>query len=289
MTINNSINANIGTPLPIIDGGTGVNSVTTTPTATSFAGWDANKNFRANSVIQGYTSTPMNGGTTTLTAASTQQQYFSGNASQTVLMPVTSTLSLGQTFYLTNTSPINSGAILIVESSGGNLINLIYPNMQAIVTCVNTAGTGSGSWNISETSGIGTITNWTPVFTFAVPGDLNVTYTTQSGIYYQLGRIIFIDYTIRCTPTFTTAAQGINILGLPTAVNAGVNNTGSILMQGGFTFPAGTTTVTSLAAQGTSLIQLFAFGSGVPATSLTAANFTSGIAVTLIGSLFYVL
>src|SRR6185295_5390267 len=104
MTTNNSINANSVTPLPIVDGGTAVTSVTTSPTATAFAGWDANKNLSANNLIEAYTTTATAAGTTTLTVASTAQQFFTGTSTQTVVLPVTSTLVLGQIFRIVNNS-----------------------------------------------------------------------------------------------------------------------------------------------------------------------------------------
>ena len=76
MATNNAINANSVTPLAIVNGGTGVNAVTIAPTATAFAGWDANKNLSTNNLLNGYTTTATAAGTTTLTVGSTYLQYF---------------------------------------------------------------------------------------------------------------------------------------------------------------------------------------------------------------------
>lgn len=129
--------------LPIANGGTAVTSVTTAPTASSFAGWDVNSNLRANSHITGYTTTATAGATTTLTVASTQQQYFTGSTTQTVLLPVTSTLVLGQSFMVVN---LSSGTVT-VQSSGGNAIQAMTANSVATFTCILTSGTGAASWN----------------------------------------------------------------------------------------------------------------------------------------------
>ena len=76
--------ATFGT-VAVAGGGTGVTSVTTSPAATAFAGWDANKNLSANSFIDGYASIATAASTTTLTVGSAGQQFFTGTTTQTVL------------------------------------------------------------------------------------------------------------------------------------------------------------------------------------------------------------
>ena len=129
-------------PIPIVDGGTAVTSVTTSPTASAWAGWNANNNMSANSFVPGYTTTATAAGTTTLTVASTQAQFFTGATTQTVVMPVTSTLVLGQWWYIVN----NSTGVVTVESSGTNTIIAMAANTVAKVTCVLTSGTSASSW-----------------------------------------------------------------------------------------------------------------------------------------------
>lgn len=123
-------------------GGTGVTSVTTAPTASAFAGWDANSNLSADNFISGYTTTATAAGTTTLTVDSTYQQYFTGATTQTVTLPVTSTLVLGQQFFIEN---LSSG-VVTVQSSGANTLQAMAANTTLLVTCVSTAGTGTASW-----------------------------------------------------------------------------------------------------------------------------------------------
>ena len=140
MATNNSINNPV--PTPIVGGGTGVTSVTTAPTASAWAGWDANSNFSANNFIPGYTTTATAAGTTTLTVGSTSSQFFTGSTTQTVTLPVTSTLTLGHHFYIVNNS---SGAVTI-NSSGGNAIQVMAANTTCNVTCILTSGTSAASW-----------------------------------------------------------------------------------------------------------------------------------------------
>lgn len=132
-----------GTALPVANGGTAVTSVTTAPAATSFAGWDANKNLTANSHINSYTTTTTAAGTTTLVVGSTQQQYFTGSTTQTVVLPVTSTLVLGQQFQIVN----NSTGIVTVQSSGANAIKAMNGGTSAWFTVILTSGTTAASWS----------------------------------------------------------------------------------------------------------------------------------------------
>jgi hypothetical protein len=145
MTTNNTINANSTSPLAKVNGGTGVNAVTTAPTATSFAGWDANSNLSSSSFIEGFATTVTAAGTTTLTVASKQIQEFTGSTTQTVVMPVVSTLVAGQGFDIIN----NSSAALTINSSGGNLILTMAANTSATIVCVLITGTTAASWNAS--------------------------------------------------------------------------------------------------------------------------------------------
>ena len=143
-----------GTDVAVADGGTGVSSVTIVPTVSSFAGWDANKNFSADSFIANYATTATAAGTTTLTVDSVQQQYFTGATTQTVVLPVTSTLVLGQTFRIVN----NSTGTVTVQSSGANNIIAMIANTEAVLTCILTSGTTAASWDyqIQPTNLVGT-------------------------------------------------------------------------------------------------------------------------------------
>jgi hypothetical protein len=145
-------------PLPqaIKAGGTAVSSVTIAPTSTAFAGWDANKNLSAFNLLEGYTTTATSGITTTLTVGSTGQQFFTGTTTQTVHLPVASTLALGQAYYVVN----NSTGVVTVESSGGNTVKAMAASTWAIYTCILTSGTTAASWNVEygqSSGGIETI------------------------------------------------------------------------------------------------------------------------------------
>jgi hypothetical protein len=95
----------------------------------------------------GYTTTATAAGTTTLTVSSTQQQFFTGVTTQTVVLPVTSTLVLGQSFRIVNMST----GVVTVNSSGGNAVVAMVALAEVTVTCILTSGTTAASWDIQYT------------------------------------------------------------------------------------------------------------------------------------------
>lgn len=94
--------------------------------------------------IDNITSTVTSGGVLTLTTLSTKSQYFVGSANHTVVLPVATTLVTGQSFYIKNDS---TGSI-VVNTSGGNLLNTVAASEDVTCTCINPAGgTGTASWS----------------------------------------------------------------------------------------------------------------------------------------------
>lgn len=137
-------------------GGTGQASVIIAPTASTYAGWDANKNFSANAYIPGFTTTATAAGTTTLTIASTQTQYFTGVTTQTVKLPTTS-VAAGTPYLIDN----RSTGVVTVQSSGANTIQAMAANTQLLVTALVATPTTAANWDavyasqtISSGSGI---------------------------------------------------------------------------------------------------------------------------------------
>ncbi|CAB4151470.1 hypothetical protein UFOVP685_5 [uncultured Caudovirales phage] len=131
--------------LAIARGGTGVGSVTSAPTASAWSGWDANSNASANSFLAGFFTQATAAGTTVLTVASAQTQEFTGSTTQTVTLPVVSTLATGRAFFIIN----NSTGAVTVNSSGGNLVLALAANTSGIFTSVLNTGTTAASWNAS--------------------------------------------------------------------------------------------------------------------------------------------
>lgn len=131
---------------PVINGTITGTGQATAATASTIVMRDSSGNASAVNLLEGFTTTATAAGTTTLTVASTWQQYFTGATTQTVTLPVASTLVNGQSFLIVN----NSTGLVTVQTSGANTLVILAGSTSAIVTCVNTAGgTGTASWSAS--------------------------------------------------------------------------------------------------------------------------------------------
>lgn len=142
----------------VLNGTASGTGVAAAATASTLALRDANGNVSANATLDGYTTTATAAGTTTLTVSSTQLQYFTGSTTQTVALPVTSTLVLGQRFNVKN---LSTGSVT-VQSSGANTVATVAANTQATFTCILTSGTTAASWDSTTSgaaAGTGTVTN----------------------------------------------------------------------------------------------------------------------------------
>ena len=132
------------------------NTVTFPNASGTLALLDANSNLTANNFISGYATTATAASTTTLTVSSAYQQFFTGITTQTVQMPVTSTLALGQSWYIVN----NSTGVVTVQSSGANTITTLAAGAADVITCILLSGTTAASWS-SEASGASGVTSIT--------------------------------------------------------------------------------------------------------------------------------
>jgi len=169
----NSTTTTIGVTgtLPIANGGT---NATSAPAAMAS--------------LMGFTSTATAAGTTTLTNTSSYYQVFTGTTTQTIVLPVTSTLVTGWTFHICN----NSTGVLTVNSSGGNLLISIPAGTTAMCTCIGTALTTAADWeagltDFSTATGTGSVvlatspTLTTPVFSSIVnTGTLTLPTSTDT-------------------------------------------------------------------------------------------------------------
>lgn len=139
----------------------------------------AQMNTLANTV-DGYATTATAAGTTTLTVASYYQQYFTGATTQTVVMPVASTLVVGWKIRVVN----NSSGIVTVQSSGANTIYAVPAGGDVIFTCILASGTTAASWDyknhISSSSGGITLLSTTTL------SGASTTISSISGSYKNL-------------------------------------------------------------------------------------------------------
>lgn len=187
---------NASTVFPLISGGASSNpswaaltlaglasaAYASAATASVLMQRDANANVRANNFIDTFATTVTAAGTTVLTVSSAYLQQFTGSTTQTITLPVTSTLVQGQSFAILNRSTGN----LTVNSSGGNLVQSVTPGSQVICTCSLITGTTAASWDAAYsigTAGTGTVTSVT--FT----GDGTILSSTPSGAVTTAGTV----------------------------------------------------------------------------------------------------
>lgn len=112
---------------------------------------------------------------------------------------------------------------------------------------------------------------WTPTLTFATPGDLAVTYSTQSGFYTKIGRFVSIQCNVAASSfTHTTASGQFRISGLPFV--PAISSSGSVGFTNGIVAGAGSLLVI-LVSGGT-----FPFYSYTGSTGTTATVTTAGVA-----------
>ena len=167
-TANVTSNANVGGTLNV------AGAVTlTTPLALSSGGTGVATAPAAFAKLMGYTSTATAAGTTTLTNASSQYQLFTGSTTQTIVLPVTSTLATGWTFHIVN----NSTGNLTVQSSGLNAVATVYPNTTVMITCIAITGTTAASWEYGYTD-FGSVTGTGSVVLATSPTITGATLTT---------------------------------------------------------------------------------------------------------------
>ncbi len=128
---------------PVINGTVTGTGVSQTGTASTLVQRDASVNMVANNSALAYATTATAAGTTTLTVASARHQYFTGSTTQTVVLPVVSTLpQTGFTFNIYN----NSTGIVTIQSSGANSIQAMAAGSSLEIKAILLTGTTGSSW-----------------------------------------------------------------------------------------------------------------------------------------------
>ena len=137
----------LGGTLVIAHGGTSVTSPTTSPTASSFVGWDTNKNISANNNIYGVTQSSANA--ITLTSSSTYYTSCNYAGGATITLPNPSTMALGQSYLICDTISANGSANQIRDNSGNNMNTILGPNNPLLITSVALSGITYSAWQLS--------------------------------------------------------------------------------------------------------------------------------------------
>jgi hypothetical protein len=155
-----------------------------------------------------YSTTATAAGTTTLVASSNYLQYFTGATTQTIVLPVTSTLSLGWSYHICN----NSTGNLTVQSSGANTIATVIPGTTIHVTCILVTGTTAASWDFGITdfenrTGTGSVVLGTgPTITAGVYNGTVGATTANTGVFTTLTASTNISST-RINPRISSATS----------------------------------------------------------------------------------
>ena len=283
-----SITAGWAGQLAVGRGGTGVASVTIAPSATAWAGWDANKNLSANNFLPSYTTTATSGITTTLNVSSTYLQFFTGSTTQTVSLPVANTLYEGFPFYIVN----NSSGNVTVQSSGGNTVQVMAANTSLYLTCILNSGVTAASWNgeyaFNGGSGSGTVNSATinDLAYYATAGTAvsglatvnSAVLTTSSGGVPTWSTELSLA--LGGTNANLTASNGGIFYSTASAgaILAGTATAGQLLTSGASTTPAWTTTT----YPATNAINTLLYASGIN-TMAALATANSGVLVTSAG------
>lgn len=162
-----------------------------------------------------YTTTATAAGTTTLDLYSSEIQRFSGVTTQTVVLPVVTTLTaLGKPFYFIN----DSTGTVTVNSSGGNLVATILGGQRVLINNILLTGTTAASWtvsNIDATVGLALKANIaSPTFTgtVTVPTPFTIGAVSMTATGTELNYVVGVTSAIQtqintkaptASPTFT--------------------------------------------------------------------------------------
>lgn len=181
-------------------------------------------------------------------------------------------------------SPNGLTPLTITENGGvalspGNIAN----SLAEYIVRYNLANT---RWELLNPNTTGTTGNGTLAITFATPGNLAVTYSSNTYNYYRIGNMVHFDINIVTSSfTFTTASGNLMITGFPFTIS-NTNAPYGALVWGGIT-KTGYTNMVLGGGSNTTTVNVFASGSGQAAANVTAADTPTAGTVLLRGSLTF--
>ncbi len=138
----------------------------------------------------------------------------------------------------------------------------------------------TGDDGVSEVRAWTDFADATPVFSFATPGTLSVTYHTRSLRWKRVGNLVTAFLYMDFTPTLGTASGIVNITGLPVSVASGTFGGGAIVQltgsgNNGPVFPTGRTSIAMIIGD-TGIALMSGAGSNALGGFFAAGDFTSG-------------
>jgi hypothetical protein len=175
------------------------------------------------------------------------------------------------------------GADTIVAPAGAALTSHTISRPRQTITL---RSNGADRWIVQAGFDFETGT-WTPAPTFSTPGDLAITGVTASGTYTRIGDLVFLDFALGFTPTWTTASGVFEIGGIPFPFANVGSAAGTVRsLNAPFTWPTGLTYVALYAADTTHL-GVRATGSTLGTSQFQTVHLTSGVAHNMNGSIIY--
>lgn len=127
---------------------------------------------------------------------------------------------------------------------------------------------------------------WTPVLTFANPGNQNIVYSAREGFYTKTGRMVTLTFRIlTSTFTWTTASGSLLISGVPFSPAIQAQVSGTLSFEG--LTKASYTQIVPVLVTASPSINLLACGSGVARLTVDQTFTTSGTNIFLSGTLIY--
>lgn len=155
-TVNNTVNTgsvlslaslSISTALPVASGGTAHTSVTTNPTPSSWAGWDANYSLRARNHVDDLQSIVTSATTAHISNSTPKVLRFTGTLPQIVTLPDVTTCLISQSWYIINRS---FNTVLVQTNGGGANVAGVESNNAALFMLNSITDTNDTAWEVIQ-------------------------------------------------------------------------------------------------------------------------------------------
>lgn len=268
------------TPVGVAYGGTGV---TTSTGANSVVLRDGNGNIvGVNNVEVGLTTTASAGGTTALTAASTQIQILTGSLNQSYTLPDATTLSNVGVFY--TFSNASSGTLTIKDYAGTTLATIAQGGA-AQALCINKS-TVAGTWGVRVFASANT--TWGNA-ALNYPGNITGANWQGTPIAYNYGGTGLTTFSAANNALYSTSATTLAAGTLPVAAGGtGATTTptnGQLLIGNGTSYAVASlgtgTGISTTTGSGTLTINNTGVTSLAGTSPVTASASTGSVTVSL--------